>query len=135
MIGRFAGQAVIESTGEVLAERLHVADTWWSRLRGVQFLREFPATDGLLLVPCSSVHTFCVRFSLQVLFVDRDSQVIDVHENVPPWRVVTPRESGAVAVLELSTSSPVAETGARLLWRDPEGRVNPLLAVSARASR
>ncbi|QDU39003.1 hypothetical protein Mal4_33360 [Maioricimonas rarisocia] len=34
MIGRFAGQALIESSGVVLAERLHVADTWWSRLRG-----------------------------------------------------------------------------------------------------
>ena len=54
-----SGRVVLceRSSGQVVVERLEVADGFWSRLRGLQFRKELPAGSGLLLVPCSSIHT------------------------------------------------------------------------------
>ena len=53
---------VSETSGKVLIGRLTVADTFWSRFVGLQFQRKLAAGAGLLLVPCSSVHTSFLRF-------------------------------------------------------------------------
>lgn len=127
MTGRPAGRVVVEGTGEVLVERLHVADTWWTRLRGLQFLRALPAGTGLLLVPCPSIHSFWMRFPIDLLFVDREGTVVDVHREVRPWRVVVSRGQGAFAALEVAAGTPLPPIGSRLERIDPEGRRRRLI--------
>jgi uncharacterized protein len=52
------------------------------------------------LIPrCSSVHTFGMRFELDLFFLDQEGRVIASRRRVPPRRVVWQR--GAVAVLEV----------------------------------
>jgi uncharacterized protein len=76
-----------------------VAKDFRTRLRGLAFRDRSKAGPGLLIPRCSSVHTFGMRFALDVYFLDRAGRIIDVRRRVPPRRVVCCR--GASAVLEI----------------------------------
>lgn len=92
------------STGRVVVENLDIADRPWSRLLGWQFRRRPPKGVGLLIVPCRSVHTCFVRFSLDVLGLDRQGRVVAARRGLRPWRVACfPRD--VHAVLELPAGS------------------------------
>jgi uncharacterized membrane protein (UPF0127 family) len=82
-----------------------VARGFWRRLRGLSRLEREEAGPGLLIPRCASVHTFGMRFELDLFFLDGAGRVIAVHRRVPPRRLVWQR--GACAVLEI----PAAEGG------------------------
>ena len=56
--------------------------------------------EGLLIKPCGSVHTFFMRFPIDVVFCDRELSVVAVRPEVPPWRTAGAR--GAKVALELA---------------------------------
>lgn len=78
-----------------------VAKGFRTRLRGLSRLERSEAGPGLLIPRCSSVHTFGMRFALDLYFLDREGRVISVRRSVPPCRVVWQR--GAAAVLEIAS--------------------------------
>jgi uncharacterized protein len=89
-----------DSGGRVLCERCVVADRPLSRLRGLLGRSELPAGDGLLLRPSPSVHTWFMRFPIDVVFLDAQLRVLRVRKDLRPWRMAGQR--GARAVLELA---------------------------------
>jgi uncharacterized membrane protein (UPF0127 family) len=91
---------VADLDGRVVCGRCLVADRPVTRLRGLLGRSELPAGDGLLLRPAPSVHTWFMRFPIDVVFLDRRLEVLDVRSEVRPWRVAGRR--GARAVLELA---------------------------------
>jgi uncharacterized membrane protein (UPF0127 family) len=93
-------QTLIASDGRVVCERCGVADTFLSRLRGLLGRRELPRGEGLLISPTSSVHTFFMRFAIDVVFLDKSLRVVGVSAHVRPWKLAGRR--GARKVLELS---------------------------------
>jgi uncharacterized membrane protein (UPF0127 family) len=93
-------------TAEVSSHRVPVAVTLLSRLLGLALLRSERAGQGLLIPRCRSVHTFGMRFALDVTFLDAAGNAIVVRSCVPRRRVV--RHRAADAVLE----RPAAEVGA-----------------------
>ncbi|HEX8065004.1 MAG TPA: DUF192 domain-containing protein [Thermoleophilaceae bacterium] len=82
---------------------LHEARGLRARLLGLALLRpgSLPPGHGLLIPRCSSVHTFGMRFAVDVLFLDRRGSVIRSERGVPPGRVLICR--GAAAVVERAT--------------------------------
>lgn len=93
-------KAVDLHSGEVLAQDLDLADTFFSRLKGLLGRRELAPGAGLWIKPCGSVHTFGMRFSIDVAFLDRDMRVVAVAKTLRPNRV-SPFYSKAFSVLEL----------------------------------
>ena len=85
---------------------IQVARSPLRRLLGLA-LRRRPPTHALLLPRCRSVHTFGMRFPLDLIWLDRDGRVLRVDEAVPPWRVRSWR--GAAAVLEAGRMPAMAE--------------------------
>jgi hypothetical protein len=83
----------------VLGRRVAVAVGWRSRLLGLAFLERREAGPGLLIPGCASVHTFGMRFALDVVFLDAAGGVLEERFGVLPRRVIS-RQSAA-AVLEL----------------------------------
>jgi hypothetical protein len=77
-----------------------VARSWRARLRGWLGRREAPASRGLWLVPCDSVHTFAMRFPVDLVFVNATGRILRVDHRVPPWRVRFCL--GAYSVIELA---------------------------------
>jgi uncharacterized membrane protein (UPF0127 family) len=99
--------ALILEDGSTVCERCVVANKMFPRMRGLLGRRSLPAGEGLLIRPAPSVHTFFMRFPIDVLFLSRSGQVLKVCADVGPWRARSCR--GAYAVVEL----PAGEAGRR----------------------
>lgn len=69
-------------------------------MRGLLGRRDLPHGEGILLRPAASVHTFFMRFAIDVVFLDENGLVLRVVPNLRPWRVAARR--GASAVVELA---------------------------------
>ena len=85
--------------GAVVCERCTIADSALPRMRGLLGKRSLGSDEGVLLRPAGSVHTFFMRFPIDIVFLDRDGRVLRIAESVRPWRTAAAR--GAKAVLEL----------------------------------
>lgn len=79
--------------------RVAVADDFHSRLLGLAGLDAADVGAGLLIPGCASIHTFGMRFELDVVFLDRRERPLARRLRVPPRRLLWHR--GAAAVLEL----------------------------------
>lgn len=75
---------------------LLVARSPWLRLRGLAWRQRGRAPDALLLPRTRSVHTFGMRFALDLYWLDRSGAVIRVDRGVPPRRLRTCRTAAAV---------------------------------------
>ena len=96
------GQAFNRTRQAFLATALTVADTHWTRLRGLLGLGEgdFRNGSGLWIVPCHGVHTLGMGFPIDVLYLDREMTVIHIEGELRPWRFAPVRRH-ATSVLEL----------------------------------
>jgi uncharacterized protein len=101
--------AVDRTTGAVLAARTVRADRFLPRLIGLLGRAGLAQGEGLLLEPCSSIHTLGMRFPIDVLFLDAEGAVLRALRDVAPWRVPAPVR-GARMVLELPAGT-LARTG------------------------
>lgn len=90
---------LVTSDGRVVCRNCAVADSVPTRLKGLLGRSGLGPGEGLLLKPANSVHTAFMRFPIDVVFLDRELEVLEVRESVPPWRMAARR--GARAVLEL----------------------------------
>jgi uncharacterized membrane protein (UPF0127 family) len=71
----------------VLATEAEIADTSAKRNVGLLRHRSLPPGQGLWIVPCESVHTFFMKFAIDLVYLDRKKKVRKVRSAVPPWRV------------------------------------------------
>lgn len=79
-------KCILERTGEALAAQIEWANTYWTRLKGLMFRKQFAKGNVLILDPCPQIHTCFMRFVLDAVFCDKDGRVLHVVENMPPWR-------------------------------------------------
>lgn len=77
---------VNRSRNTVVGERIEVADTFLSRLVGLLGRSRLLPGYGLLIRPSSGVHTFGMRFPIDVVALDRQLRVLAVWQNLRPWR-------------------------------------------------
>ncbi len=104
-------KAINPARNHTLSHHLTVADTFWSSLRGLLGKHSLPAGEGLLLVPCQSVHTLGMRFPIDVVFLDKERRVLHIIEGMKPWRI-SRHLPKARSVLELPAGT-IAATGTR----------------------
>ncbi len=104
-----------QTRNAVLGGAVDVADTSASRRTGLLGRDELKAGEGLWIVPCESVHTFFMKFPIDLVYLDRPSRedrshrrVRKVRNAVPPWRLSACLP--AHSVLELPAGT-VARTG------------------------
>ncbi len=76
----------VRRTGDVLAEQVEVANTFWSRLKGLMLREELPKGAALLLDPCPQIHTCFMRFPIDAVFCDKTGKILYIKENMKPWR-------------------------------------------------
>jgi uncharacterized protein len=91
--------SLIAGDGRVVCERCTVAHTMFARMRGLLGKRGLESGEGLLIRPAPSIHTFFMRFPIDVVFLSRQGEVLKVAERVPPWRARSCRHSHAVLEL------------------------------------
>ena len=91
----------------ILAARVEVADHGAKRSKGLLGRACLMPGEGLWIVPCEAVHTFCMRFAIDLVYIDRHKRVKKVRSDVMPWRMSACLS--AYSVIELAAGT-VRET-------------------------
>jgi hypothetical protein len=87
----------------VLGTQVEVADSGPARSKGLLGRQGLEPGGGLWIVPCESVHTFAMKFPLDLVYLDRNLRIRKVKSGVPPWRLSACLS--AHSVLELSAGT------------------------------
>ena len=88
------------SVNTLLADRVDVAATHAERAVGLLSRGSLEPGEALWIVPSRGVHTWGMRFAIDVVALDEAGTVVDCVSNLRPWRVRLPRK-GTAGVLEL----------------------------------
>jgi len=88
------------SSETVVANNVNEAFTFFKRLKGLMFTNELCSGSGLHIKPCQSVHTFFMKYAIDILYVNASGTVVAIDEGLQPGKVGK-RYKEAVAVVEL----------------------------------
>jgi uncharacterized protein len=97
------------SNGSLLADRVERACTPLARLWGLLGRTALAEGEALLIEPCTSIHTFFMRFTIDALFLSRELRVVRMVPDLRPWRA-TRFHRGVSMALELPRGT-LARTG------------------------
>ena len=92
-------------TGRVIAGQVEPAFESKARNRGLLGRAGMDDGSALILAPCSSVHTFFMRFAIDVLFVARDGRVLKLYPALPAWRIAFAFRAFAAIELPAGTAA------------------------------
>ena len=76
-----------QTRNTVLGESVEVADTSEKRRTGLLKHARLDPGSGLWISPCESVHTFFMKFPIDLIYLDKHRKVRKVRHAVPPWRL------------------------------------------------
>ncbi|MDD4311962.1 MAG: DUF192 domain-containing protein [Eubacteriales bacterium] len=93
---------------KIVKDGMPIATVWhakgyFARLRGL-LGRTLQEDGGMLLTPCSAIHTIGMGYAIDALYLDRQGRVLRVDESLKPGRILPPQR-GARHVLELPDGS------------------------------
>ena len=71
----------------VLATHLAVANSGEARRKGLLGKTQMNCGEGLWIIPCECIHTFFMRFPIDVIYVDRKLRVKKLTPDLVPWRL------------------------------------------------
>ena len=97
-------RAELESGECVIAADVNHANGFFGRLRGLMYKKSMPKGEALLIDRCNSIHTFGMRFSIDVLFLDPAGRILKAVHALGPGRISGPVRGGS-AVLEMVSGS------------------------------
>jgi Uncharacterized conserved protein len=112
-------QIINLTTGKTLATDARMADTFFSRLKGLLGTSGLAAGEGLVIKPCNSIHTFGMSYPIDVLFADAAGRVARTAAGLSPQRMMLCRGSRYVVELPpgtLAHTGTVAGDYLRLGW-------------------
>jgi uncharacterized membrane protein (UPF0127 family) len=93
VISRITSKAVMRVTivnttkNTVVCMRGTLANTMMLRMVGLLGVKGLEPEAGLLIKPSSGVHTFGMRFPIDIVTLDRNNRVLGIWENIGPWRI------------------------------------------------
>ncbi len=73
--------------GEILGLHFIQASSLKDRMQGLMFRKELAPYDGMLIENCKSVHTFFMRFKIDLIFLNDDGIIIKIVRNISPYRL------------------------------------------------
>ncbi|MHB1651932.1 MAG: DUF192 domain-containing protein [Desulfitobacteriaceae bacterium] len=86
-------------TGRNIGESVWLADTYWTRLRGLLGRSVLNPGEGLWLQPCQQVHMLGMIYPLSIWFIDEYNKVFEIIDTLYPWEISS-KYSNATSVLE-----------------------------------
>ena len=96
-------------SGRLVASQVELALDSPSRRRGLLGRDAFDKGSALVIAPCAAIHTFFMRFAIDVVFVTRDGRVLKTYSALARSRIAF--SIGAFAVIELPVGA-IAESQA-----------------------
>jgi len=74
-----------KTNNSVLAENVIIADTPFTRMKGLLGKKKFSKGQALILNPCNSIHMFFMRFPIDVLFLDKNNRIVKAISSIRPF--------------------------------------------------
>ena len=78
---------MVKKGDHIFAENVKEAKSFKDRAIGLMFSSQMEGFDGLMIEPCTSIHTFFMNYPIDVVFLNKDNKVVKVIENMKPWRL------------------------------------------------
>ncbi|MBI5525758.1 MAG: DUF192 domain-containing protein [Deltaproteobacteria bacterium] len=85
-------------TGAVVASSVRTATSPLSRLKGLLGTASLPRGEALVIRPCTGVHTFFMKYAIDVVFVDDGGVVLAVYDTLRPYRATRIFRDAAAAI-------------------------------------
>lgn len=105
-----------DSVAGLMAAR---TETPWERSRGLLWREALQADEGLLISPCNAVHTFGMRYAIDLVYVTRDGRVRKIIAGLKPRRLSGCLRAHAVLELAAGTAARLKlNQGMRMQWCD-----------------
>lgn len=82
-----------------------IADSSETRRTGLLKHSSLPAGEGLWIVPCEGVHSFWMKFSIDVLYLDKSKKVRKIRHEMKPWRISACLPAHSVLELPAGTAA------------------------------
>lgn len=92
----------------LIADNVKMAQTFVNRALGLILKSSLKEGEGLVIKPCCSIHTFFMKFAIDVIFVNKKNEVIALYKNVKPWRIL-PIHLASRYVIELPSGTITAK--------------------------
>lgn len=80
-------KCINQTNGKIIATDLKTRYSFFERLVGLLATGHLQKGTGIVLKPCTQIHTFFMRINIDVIFADKDFNVLYVIENMKPWRL------------------------------------------------
>jgi uncharacterized membrane protein (UPF0127 family) len=111
--------AIETESGRAVAHQVAMATSFLDRFRGLLGHKQLDDEAGLLLRPGGNVHTFGMRFALDLVFLDAQMRISKIARGVPPWRIsLSPRHTSCVLELTSGRATTAGlHVGMRLIER------------------
>lgn len=87
--------------GRIILNKVEIADSFFTRLMGLMYRKELEENTGLLLRPCSQIHTFGMKFAIDAVFLNKGGYVLSIMTKIEPHRIL-PYIPKSRQVLELN---------------------------------
>ena len=88
-----------------VAQRCFVAESFFSRFKGLIGTQIIPQGEGLLITRCNDIHMWFMSIPIDVVFIQKQNdqiyRVTSVYSEVPPWKALPLRDGNAHETLEL----------------------------------
>ena len=88
----------------IIPYQIKIADSFFTRLKGLMFRRDPIENEGLWIIPCNSVHMFFMKFPIDIVLLNKNDEVVKVYSRLRPWRITKPTKA-AYSTLELPAGS------------------------------
>lgn len=72
----------------LISDNLRIADNFFTRSVGLISSKSMADNEALIIKPCCSVHTFFMKFNIDVIFVDKNYKVIEIFKDVAPNKIL-----------------------------------------------
>ena len=107
-------------TGQAIAENAILASSPLARMKGLLGKKTLPIKEAIILRPASSIHTHFMRFALDVIYLDRDDEIVKVVRNLVPWRFsAAKRAHTVIEMVAGAITDKDLRVGDRLLFDSP----------------
>ncbi len=89
--------------GRQIAHEVIVAKNFTARLKGLLGRKSLTPGSALIIKPCNSIHTWFMKFNIDVLFVGKSGKVVKAVEGLPPFKFAAARVAAYAVELPAGT--------------------------------
>lgn len=77
----------LKKNDRIIIERVKIVSSFWGRLIGLMFKDDIDTNEGIIIRPCNSIHTFFMKFPIDVVFLTKDLKIVKIYRDLKPWKM------------------------------------------------